>query len=81
MVRKISAGSEPKNHVHPLQRSELTISGSGRRWANAWRKFIDPLRKFPQHLAEMFAKLVKPMTAAAALKRVAWHFIVSRRVF
>jgi hypothetical protein len=81
MVRKNSAGSEPKNHVYSLQRSEATISDSGRRLANAWRKFIDPLRRFPQHLAEMFAKLVKPMTAAAALKRVAWHFIVPRRVF
>jgi hypothetical protein len=29
----------------------------------------------------MFAKPVMPMTAAAALKRVAWHFIVPRRVF
>jgi hypothetical protein len=29
----------------------------------------------------MFVKSVKPMFAAAALKRVAWHVIVPRRVF
>jgi len=44
------------------------------------RKFIDPTGQLPQHLTEMFAKPVKPMNAAA-LKRVAWHFIVPRRVF
>jgi len=29
----------------------------------------------------MFVNPTKPMIAAAALKRVAWHFIVSRRDF
>jgi hypothetical protein len=45
------------------------------------RKFIDPLEQLPQHSVEMFANPTKPMMAAAALKRVAWHFILARRDF
>jgi hypothetical protein len=32
-------------------------------------------------IAEMFVNLTKPMTAAAATKRAAWHVIVHPRVF
>jgi len=49
--------------------------------AKSRRKFIDPSGHLPQHPVEMFVKPTKPMFAAAALKRVAWHFILHRRDF
>jgi hypothetical protein len=45
------------------------------------RKFIDPFEQLPQHPAAMFIKPTMPMSAVAALKRVAWHFILARREF
>jgi hypothetical protein len=44
-------------------------------------KFIDPAGQMAQHPVEMFVKPTKPMFAAAALKRVAWHVILRRRDF
>jgi hypothetical protein len=44
-------------------------------------KSIDESTLMAHCIAEMFVNSTKPMTAAAAIKRAAWHVIVRRRVF
>jgi len=65
-----------------LRRLKSSISNDVMiRFANLRCKFIDPSGQLKQHAAEMFVKPTKPMIAAAALKRVAWHVILHRRDF